>query len=101
MDSIKLLQRIKREHDYYSRWFTMSLAAVVAIVGLALWWADIPLLDEYKMLVGLVMIFLAFVFFNIPYVVFRLLRRRYQNNAAAMQVIGKRWYFYKINIMNR
>ena len=101
MDSIKLLQRIKREHDYYNRCLTLSLAAVVCFIGLVFWWAEVPLHDEYKALVGLVMIFFAFVFYNIPYLVYRLLRRRYCNDAAVMQLIGKRWYFYKSNIMNR
>ncbi len=101
MDSIKLLQRLKREHDYYNRFFTLSLAAVICLIGLAFWWAEIPLLDEYKVIVGLIMIFLAFVFYNIPYLVYRLLRRRYRNDEAVKQLMGKRWYFYKSNIMNR
>lgn len=101
MSSIELLQRLKREHDYYNRCLTLSLAAVICLVGLVFWWANIPLLDEYKVTVGSVMIFLAFVFYNIPYLVYRLLRRRYGNDEVMMQLIGKRWYFYKSNIMNR
>ena len=101
MDSIKLLQQIKREHDFYNRCFTLSLAAVVCLTGLALWWAGVPLLDEHKAMVGLIMIFLAFVFYNIPYFVYLLLRRRYSGDETMMQLMGKRWFFYKINIMNR
>lgn len=101
MDSIKLLQRLKREHEYYNRLLTLSLAGFVCFIGLALWWAKVPLLAEYKMLVGLAMIFLAVVFYNIPYFVYRLLRRRYYDDKPMMQLIGSRWYFYKSNIINR
>ncbi|MBC6414177.1 MAG: hypothetical protein GDA45_04495 [Chromatiales bacterium] len=101
MDSIELLQKIKHQHDYYNRCLTLSLAAVIGLVGLGLWWAEVPLLDEYKIAVGLVMILLAFIFFNIPYFVYRLMRRRYRGDDRMMQLIGKRWYFYKVNIINR
>ena len=101
MDSIKLLQKIKHQHDYYSRCLTLSLAAVVCLVGLGLWWAEVPLLDEHKAMVGLVMILLAFIFYNIPYFVYHMLRRHYRGNDQVMQLLGKRWYFYKVNIMNR
>ena len=101
MDSIKLLQQIKREHDYYNRYLTLVLAAIVCLSALALWWTEVPLLDQYKAPVGLIMILLAFVFYNIPYAVYRILRSRYRNDEVMMQLIGKRWYFYKVNIMNR
>ena len=101
MDSLKLLQRLKREHDYYNRCFTLSLAAALCLLGLVLWWAEVPLLDEHKVVVGLVMIFLAVVFYNIPYLVYRLLRRRYRDDATLAKLIGTRWYFYRVNIMNR
>lgn len=101
MDTLQLLKRLKHEHDFYNRWLTAALAAIVCLTGFVLWQAEVPLLDKHKPAVGLALMFLAFVFYNIPYLAYRLMRKRYRNDAEITKLIGRRWYLYKTRIMKR
>lgn len=101
MDTLKLLKRLKHEHDFYNRWLTVALGALVCLAGFILWQAGVPLLDQYKSVVGLVLMFLAFVFYNIPYLAYRLMRNRYRNDAEISKLMGRRWHLYKNRIMKR
>ena len=99
MDTLERLRRIKQSHDHYNRMLTVALAAVVCLTGLALWRAGVPLLDEYKPGVGLAIMFLAFVFYKIPYAAYRFNRRRYETDEESRNLMGPDWRQYKRRIL--
>ena len=99
MDTLERLRRIKQSHYYYNRMLTVTLAGAVCAVGFALWRADVPLLDEYKPGVGLAIMFLAFVFYKIPYAAYRLNRRRYMADDESRNLMGITWRQYRRRIL--
>ena len=101
METLELLQQIKRRHDYYNRWLTVLLGGLVSFAFFALWWNDVALIDEYKSLTGLVMMFLAFVFYKLPYFAYRFNRRYYRQNEDGLNMMGKSWRQYRNRIILR
>lgn len=101
METLELLQQLKRHHDYYNRWLTVGLGATVSLVCLILWWNDVALLNQYKSLTGVILMFLAFVFYKLPYFAYRLNRRRYKDNEDGLNMMGNNWKQYRAKIMLR
>ncbi len=101
MKTIELLGRIRQSHDRYNRLLTVALAAAVCLAGVLLWRGDVPLLDRYKPGVGLAIMFLAFVFYKIPYFAYRLNRRRYGADEEGLRLMGAGWRQYKTRIMQQ
>ena len=99
MDTLERLRRIRQSHDYYNRVLTVALAGAVCLTGFALWRAGVPLLDEYKPGVGLAIMFLAFVFYKIPYAAYRFNRRRYAADDESRGLMGHDWRQYKRRIL--
>ena len=54
-----------------------------------------PLLDEYKLLVGLVLMILAVVYYKIPHLAFLMNRRHYSTDAVMLDLMGDTWEQYK------
>ena len=100
-DTIERLCAIKRRHDFYNRALTVALALAVCAVGGALWFAEVALEARYKTVTGLVIMFLAFVFYKIPYFSYRLNRRRLTRGGEDLQIIGDNWRQYKLRILNQ
>lgn len=101
METLELLQQIKRSHDHYNRILTAVLGAAVSLACFALWWNDVALLDEYKSLTGITLMFLAFVFYKLPWFAYRLNRRRYLHNQDGLNMMGKNWRQYRVRIITR
>jgi len=101
METIELLAQIKRSHDRYNRLLTVALAAAVCLAGVLLWRGGVPLLDEHKPGVGLAIMFLALVFYKIPYIAYRLNRRRYAADADGLRLMGANWRQYRARIMQQ
>ena len=99
MDTLELLQQIKRHHDYYNRWLTFGLGLLVSAVCLGLWWTGVVLVNEYKSLTGIILMFLAFVFYKLPYFAYWLNRRRYRNHSKGLDMMGKNWKQYRTKIL--
>ena len=99
MDTLERLRRIKQSHDHYNRVLTVALAGVVCAIGFVLWRAGVPLLDEHKPGVGLAIMFIAFVFYKIPYAAYRLNRRRYCADRDSLGLMGSGWRQYRRRIL--
>ncbi len=100
-DSIARLRLIKGCHDFYNRWLTAGLAALVCAVGGVFWLAGVPLAERYKMITGLAMLFLAFVLYKIPYFSYWLNRRRFAGDGENLRLMGGDWRQYKLRILNQ
>ena len=78
---------------------TLLLSAVICSIGFALWLAQVPLLDEYKPITGLIIMGVAVVFYKTPYFSYLLNRRHFVDDIEMMQLLGKDWQDYKARIL--
>ncbi len=99
-DTIERIGLIKSRHDFYNRWLTAGLAALVCAVGGALWLTEVSLTERYKMTAGLVIMLLAFVFYKIPYFSYRLNRRRFAGDKESLRLMGGDWRQYRSRMLN-
>ena len=96
-DTLEKLQQIKRSHDYYSRLLTFAVVAVFCLLGLILWWKDVPLPDHLKPLIGFLIMFTAFLVYKIPHLVYLLNCRRFRDHPDCLRLMGS-WKEYKRHI---
>ena len=100
-DTIARILAIRRRHDFYNRLLTVLLVLPVCAVGGAFWLAGIPLEERYKTTTGLAIMFLAFVFYKIPYFSYRLNCRRFAGDEDSLRLMGNGWRQYKSRILNQ
>ena len=100
-ETIERLRFIRRQHDFYNRSLTFFLALLVCATGCVLWLAGVPLEQEYKKGVGLAVMLLAFVFYKIPYLSYRLTRSRFSSDRETLRLMGDDWRQYKLRILNQ
>lgn len=94
-ETLDRLKEIQTRHRNWTRRLTIWLSAVVCSAGFVLWGMKVPLTDELKALVGLILMLLAAVFYKIPHIAFLLNRRYYATDAETLQLMGETWDLYK------
>ena len=98
-ETIAILQGVRDRHHALTRGITFGLSAAVCAVGFTFWGLEVPLLDEYKALTGLVLMVLSAVFYKIPHIAFLINRRHYAQDKAALHLMGETWSLYKARML--
>lgn len=96
-ETLEKLQQIKRSHDHCSRILTLAVVISFCLLGFVFWWQDVPLPDHLKPLVGFFLMFMAFLVYEIPHLVYYYNRWRFKEDSACLQLMGS-WKEYKKNI---
>ncbi len=100
-DTLAYIRTIKLRHDFYNRLLTAALTLIVCAVGAVFWLGGVPFEERYKTATGLVIMFLALVFYKIPYFAYRLNRRWFARDAESLHLMGDSWRQYKLRILNQ
>ena len=100
-DTLSQLRVIRQRHDFYNRLLTFLLTLFVCAIGSALWLAGVPLEQGYKKSTGLFIMFLAFVFYKIPYFSYRLNCHWFSADEDNLRLMGSSWKQYKLRVLNQ
>ena len=99
-DTISRLYKIRHRHHLYNRLLTVGLVLFVCLIGWVFSLLGSILTGRSKMFTGLGIIFLAAVFYKIPYFAYRLNYRWFKGDKENLQLMEGGWKQYKLRILN-
>lgn len=86
---------IQDEFNLLSRKLTYMTAAVLCVVALVFWWLGVEVEGHMATLVGFLFIAAAVFTFQLPYITYRYMLRKYRNEPEKLAALGAGWREFK------
>ena len=89
---------IRDEFNLLSRKLTYMTAAVLCVVAFVFWWLGVEVEGHMATLVGFVFIAAAVFTFQLPYITYRYMLRKYRNEPEKLAALGSGWREFKMDL---
>lgn len=92
---------MQKEFHQRSRTFTYATIAVVCGLALVFWWLGVEVKGNMATFIGAMFILLAAFTFQIPYITYRYMLKKYKNEPEKLSALGPNWHEFRDNAMQR
>ena len=101
MTQSKLSDFMRQEFHQLSRKFTYVTIAIVCIFAMLFWWLGVEVKGSMATLVGALFIVLAAFTFQIPYITYRYMLKKYKHEPEKLTALGPNWREFREYAMQR
>ncbi len=92
---------VQQEFHRLSRNMTYATIVLVCILAMLAWWLGIEVKGRAATIIGAMFIVLAVVTFQIPYITYRYMLRKYKHEPEKLSALGSNWHEFRDNAMQR
>ena len=96
-----LSHSMQREFNLLTRKITYITAAIVCVLALIFWWLGVEVKGHMATLVGGSFIAMAVFTFQIPYITYQYMLRKYKDEPDKLLALGPSWREFRKSAMQR
>lgn len=101
MRKSNLSKLLEQEFHQLNRKLTYITIALVCFFAVVLWWHGVEVKGNSATLIGTMFMILAVFTFNIPYITYRYLLKKYKDDPDKQSALGPNWREFRDSAMQR